>query len=136
MPLPSDCVGKDNSGDGDGVRTEPLTMDAIYGEVRDLARIFEVEERGEKLVTELRGGPVSGPAPPGSRPHRAEPGQTGFAVVPRRTRRGVSTTSRGSVRSSSRRSTAAVTACRACSSAPWLTVVRLKQLSRECVSSS
>ncbi|MFM9693129.1 ABC transporter substrate-binding protein [Streptomyces europaeiscabiei] len=52
---PSDCVGKDNSGDGDGVRTEPLTMDAIYGEVRDLARIFGVEERGEKLVTELRG---------------------------------------------------------------------------------
>lgn len=51
---PSDCVGKDNSGDGDGVRTEPLTMDAVYGEVRDLARIFGVEERGEKLVTELR----------------------------------------------------------------------------------
>lgn len=51
---PSDCVGKDNSGDGDGVRTEPLTMDAVYGEVRDLARIFGVPERGEKLVGELR----------------------------------------------------------------------------------
>ncbi|SDN54566.1 iron complex transport system substrate-binding protein [Streptomyces sp. cf386] len=51
---PSDCVGKDNSGDGDGSRTEPLTMDAVYGEVTDLARIFGVEERGEKLVADLR----------------------------------------------------------------------------------
>ncbi|MDT0567643.1 ABC transporter substrate-binding protein [Streptomyces sp. DSM 3412] len=51
---PSDCVGKDNSGDGDGVRTEPLTMETVYGEVRDLARVFGVEERGEKLVAELR----------------------------------------------------------------------------------
>ncbi|MFD6347531.1 ABC transporter substrate-binding protein [Streptomyces roseolus] len=51
---PADCVGKDNGGDGDGVRTEPLTMDAVYGEVRDLARIFGVPERGEKLVGELR----------------------------------------------------------------------------------
>lgn len=51
---PSDCVGKDNSGDGDGVRTEPLTMETVYGEVRELARVFGVEERGEKLVAELR----------------------------------------------------------------------------------
>ncbi|WP_435879199.1 ABC transporter substrate-binding protein [Streptomyces mutabilis] len=51
---PSDCAGKDNSGDGDGVRSEPLTMDAVYTEVRDLARIFDVEERGEKLVAGLK----------------------------------------------------------------------------------
>ncbi len=51
---PSDCAGKDNSGDGDGVRDEPLTMDAVYAEVRDLARIFDVEERGEKLVAGLK----------------------------------------------------------------------------------
>ncbi|WP_282700093.1 ABC transporter substrate-binding protein [Streptomyces sp. CC219B] len=51
---PSDCVGKDNSGDGDGVRTTPLTIDDIYGEVRDLAEIFGVEERGEKLVASLK----------------------------------------------------------------------------------
>ncbi|MGW6908548.1 ABC transporter substrate-binding protein [Streptomyces sp. NPDC054940] len=51
---PSDCVGKDNSGDGDGSRTEPLTMDAVYGEVTELARIFGVEERGEQLVADLR----------------------------------------------------------------------------------
>jgi iron complex transport system substrate-binding protein len=51
---PSDCAGKDNGGDGDGVRNEPLTMDTIYREVRDLARLFGVEQRGEKLVADLR----------------------------------------------------------------------------------
>ena len=50
----ADCVGTDNSGDGDGVRTEPLTMNTVYGEVRDLARVFGVEERGEKLITDLK----------------------------------------------------------------------------------
>jgi iron complex transport system substrate-binding protein len=50
---PSDCVGKDNSGDGDGVREEALTMDAVYGEVRDLAAVFGVEDEGEELVAEL-----------------------------------------------------------------------------------
>ncbi|TDT42360.1 iron complex transport system substrate-binding protein [Streptomyces sp. BK208] len=51
---PSDCVGKDNSGGGDGVRDETLTMDTVYREVRDLARLFDVERRGEKLVAGLR----------------------------------------------------------------------------------
>ncbi|MCX2181440.1 ABC transporter substrate-binding protein [Streptomyces sp. SKN60] len=51
---PTDCVDKDNSGDGDGVRTRPLTMETVYGEVRDLARVFGVPERGEKLIGELR----------------------------------------------------------------------------------
>ncbi|MGY0020536.1 ABC transporter substrate-binding protein [Streptomyces sp. cg35] len=51
---PTDCAGKDNSGDGDGVRTRALTMDTVYGEIRDLARIFDVEERGDKLVAQLK----------------------------------------------------------------------------------
>ncbi|MGC9495937.1 ABC transporter substrate-binding protein [Streptomyces sp. WG7] len=51
---PSDCVGKDNGGDGDGVRSEPLTMDTVYGEVHDLARVFGVEQRGEELVADLK----------------------------------------------------------------------------------
>lgn len=49
---PSDCVGK-VSVNADGARTEPFTMDAIYGEIRDLARIFDVTERGEKLIAGL-----------------------------------------------------------------------------------
>ncbi|WP_151775359.1 ABC transporter substrate-binding protein [Streptomyces abyssomicinicus] len=52
---PSDCsAGKDNDSGGDGSRSEPLTLDTVYGEVRDLARVFGVEERGEKLVAEMK----------------------------------------------------------------------------------
>ncbi|WP_406447633.1 ABC transporter substrate-binding protein [Streptomyces sp. NBC_00876] len=51
---PADCTAKDNTKDGDGVRTGALTMDSVYAEVRDLAEVFGVPERGEKLVTELR----------------------------------------------------------------------------------
>ncbi|MEU0224769.1 ABC transporter substrate-binding protein [Streptomyces sp. NPDC006284] len=50
---PADCEGKDNTGDGDGSRSEPLAMDTVYREVRELARVFGVEERGEKLVSGL-----------------------------------------------------------------------------------
>ncbi|MEU1482950.1 ABC transporter substrate-binding protein [Streptomyces sp. NPDC005752] len=51
---PTDCAGKDNTGSSDGSRTERLTMDGVYGEVRDLAAVFGVPERGEELVTSLR----------------------------------------------------------------------------------
>lgn len=51
---PTDCAGKDNNGDGDGVRTKALTLDTVYGEIRDLARVFDVEQRGEKLVAALK----------------------------------------------------------------------------------
>ncbi|WP_202514193.1 MULTISPECIES: ABC transporter substrate-binding protein [unclassified Streptomyces] len=51
---PADCTAKDNTKDGDGVRTGALTMDSVYAEVRDLARVFGVPERGEKLVAALR----------------------------------------------------------------------------------
>lgn len=52
---PSDCAGKDNSGGGDGRRDKTLTMDTVYGEVRDLAKAFGVEKRGERLIAELKG---------------------------------------------------------------------------------
>ncbi|MFJ6513732.1 ABC transporter substrate-binding protein [Streptomyces sp. NPDC091406] len=51
---PADCTGKDNTGGGDGARTAPLTMDSVYTEVRELAQVFGVPERGEKLVDKLR----------------------------------------------------------------------------------
>ncbi|MFJ2607173.1 ABC transporter substrate-binding protein [Streptomyces sp. NPDC091279] len=52
---PSDCSeGKDNDTGGDGSRSKPLTLDAVYGEIRDLARAFGVEARGEKLVERLK----------------------------------------------------------------------------------
>ncbi|MCX4667682.1 ABC transporter substrate-binding protein [Streptomyces sp. NBC_01381] len=51
---PTDCAGKDNTGDGDGSRVKALTMDTVYGEVRDLARAFGVQKRGERLVAGLK----------------------------------------------------------------------------------
>ena len=50
---PSDCVGKVATNE-DGARTEPLTMDAIYDEIRDLARIFDVTDRGDQLIGDLQ----------------------------------------------------------------------------------
>ncbi|MDH7807552.1 MULTISPECIES: ABC transporter substrate-binding protein [unclassified Rhizobium] len=51
---PADCMGKDNSGGGDGVRKSVFTMDLIYQEVRDLAKIFNVQDRGEEVVADLK----------------------------------------------------------------------------------
>lgn len=51
---PADCVEKDNSGGGDGVRRQLFSMDLVYQEIRDLARIFDVADRGEALVADLR----------------------------------------------------------------------------------
>lgn len=50
---PSDCEGKIADG-GDGIRTEPFTMEMIHREIRDLARIFDVPDRGEQLVAQLQ----------------------------------------------------------------------------------
>ncbi|MGV1953914.1 ABC transporter substrate-binding protein [Agrobacterium sp. 22-214-1] len=51
---PADCMGKDNSGGGDGVRNTVFTMDLIYQEIRDLAKIFNVQDRGEEVVADLK----------------------------------------------------------------------------------
>lgn len=51
---PADCIGKDNSSGGDGVRAEAFSMDLIYQEIRDLAQIFDVQDRGEQVVADLK----------------------------------------------------------------------------------
>ena len=51
---PADCVGKDNLAGSDGLRTAPFTMDLIYQEISELAQIFDVQDRGAKLVQELK----------------------------------------------------------------------------------
>lgn len=51
---PADCVEKDNSGGGDGVRKQMFTMDLVYREIRDLAQIFDVADRGDALVAGLK----------------------------------------------------------------------------------
>ncbi|WP_239646079.1 ABC transporter substrate-binding protein [Nocardiopsis valliformis] len=49
---PTDCDGE-MSINGGGTRTNPLTLDPLYQEIRELARIFDVPSRGEELVDEL-----------------------------------------------------------------------------------
>ena len=49
---PAECI-KDNEGDDDGTRLDPLEIETIYQEITELARIFGVPERGEKLVADL-----------------------------------------------------------------------------------
>lgn len=51
---PSDCIGKDNSSGGDGVRMDAFSMDLIYQEIRDLAQIFDVQDKGEIVVADLK----------------------------------------------------------------------------------
>lgn len=52
--LPSDCNGKDNTVGSDGTRTAMYTMDGIYQGVSELGEIFNVPEKGETLVADLR----------------------------------------------------------------------------------
>lgn len=51
---PSDCNGKDNSEGGDGFRNAEFSTDLIYQEITELAQIFNVQDRGTKLVNDLK----------------------------------------------------------------------------------
>lgn len=51
---PADCVAKINADGGDGVRKELFTMDLIYQQISELSDIFDIKERGEKLIADLR----------------------------------------------------------------------------------
>lgn len=51
---PTDCAGMAaTSVNADGARAEPLRLETVYQEIRDLAAIFDVRERGEQLVADL-----------------------------------------------------------------------------------
>lgn len=52
--LPADCVGKDNTSGSDGTRTQLYSMENLYQGVVELARIFDVTDRGEAVVADLR----------------------------------------------------------------------------------
>ena len=51
---PADCVAKINTDGGDGVRKELFTMDLIYQEIAELSEIFNVKDRGDKLIADLK----------------------------------------------------------------------------------
>ncbi len=50
---PSHCDGRTDES-GDGPRDHPLQMEVIYQEITELAEIFDVPSRGEKLIAELK----------------------------------------------------------------------------------
>ncbi|MFB9376449.1 ABC transporter substrate-binding protein [Kineococcus gynurae] len=50
---PTDCDHGVSINGGGGKRSTPLTMDAVYVEIRELAEIFDVRDRGEQLVADL-----------------------------------------------------------------------------------
>ncbi|MFT3987653.1 ABC transporter substrate-binding protein [Aestuariivirga sp.] len=52
--LPADCWNKDNATGSDGTRSALFTMDSVYAGVTGLAEIFDVQDRGEKLVADLK----------------------------------------------------------------------------------
>lgn len=51
---PSDCVGKVNTGGGDGVRSTAFDMSLIHREIEELAEIYDVQDRGAEVVAELK----------------------------------------------------------------------------------
>ncbi len=51
---PTDCVAKVNADGGDGVRKELFTMDLVYQEIDELAQIFDVRDRGDALIADMK----------------------------------------------------------------------------------
>ncbi|MEW1721856.1 ABC transporter substrate-binding protein [Streptomyces sp. NPDC093109] len=51
---PADCTKNDKVVGTDGARSTPLTMDVIYQEVEDLAKVFGEEKRGAEVVASLK----------------------------------------------------------------------------------
>ena len=51
---PADCVGKDNTTGGDGVRTQMFTMELVYRNIREFGQIFDVADRADRLIAELK----------------------------------------------------------------------------------
>ncbi|WP_331375425.1 ABC transporter substrate-binding protein [Sinorhizobium chiapasense] len=51
---PSDCVGKENSAASDGARHQGFTMDRVYQEIRELAQIYDVQDKGDEVVATLK----------------------------------------------------------------------------------
>ncbi|SMG20671.1 ABC transporter substrate-binding protein [Paracoccus sp. J56] len=52
--LPADCWNKDNSSGSDGTRNAMFQMESVHAGVLELAQIFDVPERGEALVADLK----------------------------------------------------------------------------------
>jgi iron complex transport system substrate-binding protein len=52
--LPSDCEGKNNRVGADGTRLEAFRIDTLYKSLRQLAQIYDVQDRGEQLIARYK----------------------------------------------------------------------------------
>lgn len=52
--MPTECVGKDNTQSMDGARTKMFDTALLYQGISELAQIFDVSDRGDKLIAELK----------------------------------------------------------------------------------
>lgn len=52
--MPSDCEAKDNLVGADGTRLAAFRIETIYTSISQLAAIFDVQERGQQLIAELK----------------------------------------------------------------------------------
>lgn len=52
--LPVDCADKNNMVGADGTRSAPLQTENILAGVRELAAIFDVSDRGEQVIADLK----------------------------------------------------------------------------------
>lgn len=52
--LPADCWGKDNTTGSDGTRSTLFEMESVHAGVTELSQIFNVTEKGEALVSDLK----------------------------------------------------------------------------------
>lgn len=52
--MPTECIGKDNTENIDGARTELFDTGLLYQGIEELALIFDVRDRGEELTEKLK----------------------------------------------------------------------------------
>ena len=52
--LPTECMGKSNQQSVDGVRTALFDTELVYDSIATLAEIFDVTERGDQLIANLK----------------------------------------------------------------------------------
>lgn len=52
--MPAECVGKDNTQSMDGERTVMFDTALLYQGIEELAAIFDVQDRGEELIADLK----------------------------------------------------------------------------------
>lgn len=52
--LPTECVGKSNQHSMDGARTALFDTELLYDSIATLAQIFDVAERGDELIADLK----------------------------------------------------------------------------------